>query len=568
MNFNQDSLTAQGIKANLLGGPTSIDIKTANKRNGSDIDIEASGKANVADIKNVYKVAALHFAKGVSDYNADLHLDTARYGNDDLKITSSLQGVSVALPGMLHKDKDQQGKFLFDAALGNPKILPMKLTYNNIFKANMVLGLSAKETTLRSAIYKVGNVDNHYKLNPGMIVAYINLPKINWDTWQNIYNEYLKQAEDMGQSTAAKNNMQMYVATGDLTAFNYDFKNININAASITNGWRAYIKQKDIDGLASWVEQSDKLSIFGKFSKLKLNPTGAKSKTNKITVTDLPAIDFTCDKGSIGKYDFANLHILGKPNSNGSYKISDLSIEPPYSKISLHGMVSKKNIVTLTGEADTNDLGSFMHAWGYGDFIAKTIGSGKVNLSWDDNILSPKLKDLDMDIKLALWNGRFLEIGKEAQSKLGLGRLLNFFSLQSIPQRLTFNFSDLSKKGFKFSSLKSRIDMVHGVMHINSATVKGPVATVHATGIINLLAKKCNVKMSVAPDVTSSAPIIATIAGGPIVGAFTWVANKIVSPSIGKALLVKYRIKGPLANPQVTEVSGGHRHKNSIPKPV
>ena len=174
-----------------------------------------------------------------------------------------------------------------------------------------------------------------------------------------------------------------------------------------------------------------------------------------------------------------------------------------------------------------------------------------------------------MKVDLALKKGRLLDIGQNAQNKLGLGRLLNFFSLQSIPHRLTLNFSDLSKKGFVFSHLHSNIDLAYGVMRLSDTKIDGSVANVSVSGFINLIAKKCNITMSIAPEVTSSAPVIATIAGGPVVGAVTWVANKILSPGIGKALLVQYIIQGSLSSPQVTEVSGGRQlNRDTLPKPA
>jgi uncharacterized protein (TIGR02099 family) len=570
LQFNQDSVTANNIAAQLLGGPTVISVKTKNYKSGAKINIDLVGSAAVDDLRTTYQIPSLYFAKGNFNYLAALNLYPSNSGHSTLRVSSDLRGTSIDLPGILNKSSQQKSNLIYELSLDNAKILPMKISYDKIFAAQLVVSMKDSAAKLLDAVFDIGRVGNLNKLRSGLIYADVNLPEINYSDWQSVYHNYQLEALQMGQDMPSDNIIRFDISTKLLKAYNNNLSNMNIRVDSIANGWRVAVQQKNVTGVASWFTRKQQLYVYANFAKLYLENFPNNAAANNINAENFPAIDFTCVNGSLGKYSFANLHLLSVPYGKHTYVISDLTFDPPFSQVKLHGAVDVKNTkVNLTGNLNTNDLGSFLHAWNFDNFISEANGEGYIDISWSKNIFKPSIKDLVMKLDVALKKGNFLDIGQNAQNKLGFGRLLNFFSLQSIPHRLTLNFSDLAKKGFGFSHLNSNIDLADGVMRLSDTKIDGAVAKVSASGFINLIAKKCNIKMSVAPHVTSSAPVIATIAGGPVVGAFTWVANKILSPGISRALLAQYAIKGSLSNPQVTELNGGgERNKDALPHPV
>jgi len=62
--------------------------------------------------------------------------------------------------------------------------------------------------------------------------------------------------------------------------------------------------------------------------------------------------------------------------------------------------------------------------------------------------------------------------------------------------------------------------------------------------------------LSISPHVTSSLPVVATLAGGPLAGAVTWVADKLVSKAVTNVTTVNYKVSGPWSHPQVDHVIG------------
>jgi uncharacterized protein YhdP len=137
---------------------------------------------------------------------------------------------------------------------------------------------------------------------------------------------------------------------------------------------------------------------------------------------------------------------------------------------------------------------------------------------------------------------------------MGFGRLLNLLSIQSIPRRLSLDFSDLFQKGYSFDSLKADFTLKDGGAFTNNMQFNGPIARVDIAGEIGLAGKNVDIQLNVTPYVTSSLPVVAAIAGGPVVGMATWMVDKVVSGQVSKVATHEYRVTGSWMNPVWTQV--------------
>src|SRR5690606_7541496 len=94
-------------------------------------------------------------------------------------------------------------------------------------------------------------------------------------------------------------------------------------------------------------------------------------------------------------------------------------------------------------------------------FISST-GSVEFNLDWASPPSALALNTLSGDASLNMGKGRIVEVNQSSNAKMDLGRLLNLFSLQSIPRRLSFDFSDVFQKGYSFDSLRGDFTFKRG----------------------------------------------------------------------------------------------------------
>jgi uncharacterized protein YhdP len=93
-----------------------------------------------------------------------------------------------------------------------------------------------------------------------------------------------------------------------------------------------------------------------------------------------------------------------------------------------------------------------------------------------------------------------------------------------------------------------------GSAYTNNFYMNGSVAQIWLQGKMGFADQSYDLTLRVAPYVTASLPVIAGVAGGPVVGGVAWVAEKFVGSTIGKAIGKTYKVTGTWKNPIITKV--------------
>jgi len=92
-------------------------------------------------------------------------------------------------------------------------------------------------------------------------------------------------------------------------------------------------------------------------------------------------------------------------------------------------------------------------------------------------------------------------------------------------------------------------------MTTTDSYLDGPVAYAAMNGDLDLIKRTYNLNLKIAPHITASLPLVATIAGGPVAGVATWVATKIINQGMQKISSYSYKISGPWNQPVVQQLS-------------
>jgi uncharacterized protein YhdP len=185
--------------------------------------------------------------------------------------------------------------------------------------------------------------------------------------------------------------------------------------------------------------------------------------------------------------------------------------------------------------------------------LVSSNGILNFNLMWAGAPYAPSISSMTGKVYLGLGAGRIVDIGNGASAKVGLGQLLSIFSLQTIPRRLMFDFSDVFQKGYNFDSLKGNFELRNGNAYTSNFLFDGNVAKVGINGRIGLKDKDFNFTLIVIPSVTSvtsSIPIAATlITMNPLVGLGAFAVNTVLGSQFSKATTYYYDVTGPWSNP-------------------
>ena len=133
-------------------------------------------------------------------------------------------------------------------------------------------------------------------------------------------------------------------------------------------------------------------------------------------------------------------------------------------------------------------------------------------------------------------------------------QLLRLLSVDALLRKLRFDFSDTFSEGFYFDSINSTAWIKDGVLHTDDTLVDGLEADIAMKGSVDLVRRQLDLQAVVAPEISATVGVAAAFAVNPIVGAAVFAASKVLGPLWSKVSILRYRITGPIDQPQINEV--------------
>ena len=133
------------------------------------------------------------------------------------------------------------------------------------------------------------------------------------------------------------------------------------------------------------------------------------------------------------------------------------------------------------------------------------------------------------EFALANLAGTFTVEARDGQfSKIqpGAGKILGLLSLQALPRRATFDFSDVFSEGFAFERIHGDVKIARGVMLTNNFEISGGAAFVSLSGELSLPEETQNLTMRVVPEIGEGVALAAAVVGTPVLGLSTLLVSK------------------------------------------
>jgi uncharacterized protein YhdP len=135
-------------------------------------------------------------------------------------------------------------------------------------------------------------------------------------------------------------------------------------------------------------------------------------------------------------------------------------------------------------------------------------------------------------------------------------------SLQSLPKRITLDFTDVFSKGFEFDSITGSAQIKQGVLLTDDFKINGSAAAVNLSGQVDLNRETQNLRVRVLPTIGDSVSLLALAAVNPAVGAGVFIANKILSDPLDKLVSFEYNVTGSWLDPKVEKTG----QSKAVPK--
>ncbi len=257
---------------------------------------------------------------------------------------------------------------------------------------------------------------------------------------------------------------------------------------------------------------------------------------------------------TVGGTHFGEVIFHSSPLTDGVL-FNEIKIKNNTYQLATHGQwlsLHNKDQTAFQGSLQAKDTGKFLKEMGITQSLHAKAGSLNYDVTWPGSPLAFQLKMIQGDAQVAVKDGVIPVSGDAA--KMGLGKVLTLFSSQSIQRRLQLNFSDLSQNGYSFNTFNSQWHFQSGVAEVSKGGFDGPEAKIDFKGLVDLVKQSYDLRLTVTPYVTSSLPLIATLAGGPIAGVATYAFDKIAASSIAEFTAYHYSLTGPWSQPKLIDL--------------
>lgn len=562
LEFTENSLTAKNIKASAFGSPL-----TFNLGSGKDKSIRVAARGRLSDDSLKQILMEQNFAKGTSyisgnaDWVGDILIQKPRV---NIGIRSDLVGITSRFPAPLDKSANQQLTLRIDKKQdANSDNIYINL--GNKIGAKVTRSVENGKLQFQHAAVNFGTMDtgaldseaetgrDASRLKGISVTGSLNY--LDADAWRYVIKNLADSTKQQTPLSIQKTSLKINA----LDIFDRRINQLKISNIPNKEGLQANIQSREITGDLQWINQNNgkliaRLSNLtipdtapDRLSAIKDNNAETSSQSKQFTKLeqDYPALDIVANNFEFNNKNFGNLELIAYPQ-NDNWNIQKLKLSTPDSIMGAEGqwnnwIRSPNTFLNVTW--DIKDLGNTLKRFGYPDTIKDGAGTLTGRLHWPGSPQQFDTTRLNGELEFEVRKGQILQV------QPGVGRLLGLLSLQSLPRRLTLDFRDLFSNGFAFDKINATVKINQGVMRSDNFAMSGPAADVHIKGETNLQKETQHLFVKVIPRISDSVSL-AALAGGPLVGAVAFLAQKILKDPLNKIASTEYEITGTWDNPQ------------------
>lgn len=545
VQFTENTVQGKSINAELFHKPLQFDLSTKRKtKNLSVVQANFTNNLSVDDLTNWLRVPFNEVVEGSANVKGSIDFSLTQ--PIVVHLNSDLVGMKINLINPYGKDALTARNFVGDIVFQNEKPMRLKLGYTNLLNAAIILDRKQDKYQLISAGLGFGSGKVDWPASGGLYLS----GKFKELDLEKIKNYLDTSATSTTFSLPELKELDVNVNT--LKFGDQALNQVRVQASAAKNLWDVTVNSNEIVGdFIIPINFNRQSTISGQLQKVNINlPAGAKNKSMFVDVKSLPGLTLSAKSVKYNDMSLGSVTFKAIPVTNG-LNIQKLQITSPQMNLRASGdwIQNGKNIKTrLQGNLTSAHVSSLLNHFGLNanNFISNN-GNLDFDLSWNDAPFAPSLRNLSGTASLNLDAGRIVDIGDQAGAKMGIGRMLSIFSLQTIPRRLSLDFSDIFAKGYSFDSVRGDFTFRNGDVNTRNMRFDGPVAQIKINGRIGLSDKDFDFILTVVAHVTSSIPVAATLlTGNPLIGLGALAVNSVIGSKVSTNY---YAVTGSWDNP-------------------
>lgn len=554
LSFTENGLNANNISTEILGGPARITLATGAEKS---LQINASGRINDAGIKKIISHPIVNALQGTTDWKGDIVIKKPLA---DFTFTSNLVGMAVNLPSPMTKTTGQIYPLRIDKAQRSADADEITVQYGDLISAKIARNtLDGKWAIDRGEI----GISTPAALPTAKgLVLKAKLDNFDVDEWLAFFKQ--NTPSDVRSSNALPVWLsQVDISANTLNVLNRNIHQLKASAKPTNSGLKVNVQSQEMTGDVTWQSEGNG-KITARLKNLIIpNSTDkaepATKKEIKRVAKQYPALDLEVENFEMGDKKLGALAVDAFENGD-DWEIRKLNISNiDFTLVAdgtWHNWTRSPN-TTLKFNLQSDSIGRSLRRFGQPDAVKGGKATISGQLRWPGSPHEFDTSSLNGNFKLDAEKGQIVKV------QPGVGRLLGLLSLQSLPRRLSLDFRDLFSDGFAFDKISATATANAGILRSNDFYMTGPAAEAKIQGETNLKTETQNLKVTVIPHVSDSLSL-AALAGGPIVGAAAFVAQKILKDPFNKIASTEYVITGTWDNPQELESKKDAPQKQDI----
>jgi uncharacterized protein (TIGR02099 family) len=564
---NTDLKTNQ-MNAVFLDKPATVTLKTEN----NTLFFNLSGLLTPDALRNYLDEQWLNHAEGQTPFNLQVRVPNASNKPVQARINTNLTGMRIKAPNFLSKTASQSRDSELMFTMNNARLEQVNFHYGQALAGLFILNAPLISPRIAFGHLVFGSDTAAKPANSGITISG-HLPDVDLSKWLAYYKERIAQKNKTDSSLPAVKSQEaasflqqlhyIDLSLDSLAVFQQTLKPVTVKAMLNKDKTTVQLTSPQVKGTVSIPADLVNQPIEGNLDYVHLIlPETYLDKTSPFNPTSVPALTMAIKDLSINETTLGNLAVDTQPITNGLL-IEQVNLINPYLTLSAEGswiQIGSGNKTQLKGKISTDNVNAFLTYWKHINDIEGTTANIDFDLAWPNTLFQFKVAAATGTAYLALGPGRIINIGSNSNTQgLDIGRLLNVFSLSSLAKHLRLDFSDLTEKGYSFNSVTGHFKLQEGNVDTSDTLLKGTLADLSLSGRIAILKRSYDLALTVLPHLTSSLPVLATVAGtaalgplGPVIGAATWVVDKaVLNPGVSKLTSFSYRITGPWDKPQL-----------------
>ena len=541
VTFDEKNVKTENLTGTMFGGNTNISLVADSSK---AIKVKLNGKFTDKGIEeklgtSFSKINGSANWEGLLEYKKPLL---------NIQLSSDLKGIEMSYPAPFNKARDKEEKFYFTKKQNNTKTDQIEFAYSNIVSSKITRIEKNNIMSIDKGYISI-NSDIKTSTQKGLYLN-ANLPYVNLDDLISVYSE--------GDSGSGFKIDKADIALKHADLFDRRFNNMKIEIAPVNASTKFKISSNETSGNLLWTEKDNKLTA--RLNGLKLpNEIKKISSTQSSSSQKVPNLDIKIDSLEVDGKKIGKLELVSM-TSKQNINIQKFKIINDKNIFQAEGDWidwNKNPISNINFSWKISNLGETLNFLGFPNFVKDGEADVSGQLRWPGNPFSFDKTKVDGSFNLDVRKGIVQKV------EPGIGRLFGLLTLQSLPRRLSLDFRDLFGSGFVLDTMNVAVRVNNGIMKTSNFRMDGPAAEVFMSGEINIIKETQDLNLKVTPHISDSLSI-AALAGGPLVGAVAFIAQKILKDPLNKVLTSEYRIIGTWEKPEEVNNSAADKIKTTI----